>query len=53
MKGKNSSLYINTKDKDHNIDLTNVKILDIEANRGERLFSEALYIDIQTNYMNK
>ena len=34
MKDENSSLYTHTKDNDHNIDLTNVKILDIEANRG-------------------
>ena len=53
MKDENSSLYTHTKDKDYNIDLTNVKILDIEANRGKRLFSEALHIPTQTNYMNK
>ena len=47
MKDENSSLYTHTKDMDHNIDLTNVKILDIEANRGKRLFYT------QTNYMNK
>ena len=53
MRDENSSLYTHTKDKGHNIDITNVKILDIEANRGKRLFSEALHIHTQTNYMNK
>ena len=51
MKDENSSLYTHTKENDHTIDLTSVKILDIEANRGKRLFSEALHIHTQTNYM--
>ena len=33
--------------------LSNIKILDTESNRGKRLFSEALFIHTQTNYMNK
>ena len=53
MKDDNSSLYAHTKDNDHSIDFSKVKILDIEPNRGRRLFSEALHIHTQTNYMNK
>ena len=53
MKNDNSSLYAHTKDNDHSIDFSKVKILDIEPNRGKRLFSEALHIHTQTNYMNK
>ena len=53
MQDENSSLYIHTIDNNHRIDLSNIKILDTESNRGKRLFSEALFIHTQTNYMNK
>ena len=53
MQDENSSLYIHTIDNNHTIDFTNIKILDTESNRGTRLFSEALFIHTQTNYMNK
>ena len=40
-------------DNNHTIDFFNIKILDTESNRGKILFSEALFIHTQTNYMNK
>ena len=53
MQDDNSSLYIHKIDNNHTIDFSNIKILDTESNRGKRLFSEALFIHTQTNYMNK
>ena len=43
----NSSLYTHATNNNHDIDLTNIKILDTESNRGKRLFSEALFIHTQ------
>ena len=51
MQDDNSSLYIHKIDNNHTIDFSNIKILDTESNRGKRLFSEALFIHTQTNYM--
>ena len=53
MQDDNSSLYTHKIDNNHTIDFTNIKILDTESNTGKRLFSEALFIHTQTNYMNK
>ena len=44
---------MHTKDNNHTIDSQNIKILDNEINNGKRLFSEALFIHSQTNFMNK
>ena len=44
----NSSLYTHATNNNHDIDLTNIKILDTECNRGKRLF-----IHTQKNYINK
>ena len=44
MQDENWSLYIHTIDNNHRIDVSNIKILDTESNRGKRLFSEALFI---------
>ena len=49
----NSSLYTHATNNNHDIDLTNIKILDTDCNRGKRLFSEALFIHTQKNYINK
>ena len=51
----NSKLFIirTTKDNNHIIDFTNVKILDTEINRGKRLSSESVNIQTQKQYMNK
>ena len=51
MQDDNSSLYIHKIDNNHTINFSNIKILDTESNRGKRLFSEALFIHTQTNYM--
>ena len=40
-------------DINHFIDFNNIKILDTEIHNGKRLFSEALFIHTQKNYMNK
>ena len=53
MQDENSSFYIDRIDDNHAIDLSNIKILDTESNREKRLFSEALFIHTQTNYMTK
>ena len=52
-KDENSGLFLHTKDNNHTIDFQNIKILDNELNNGKRLFSEALFIHSQTNFMNK
>ena len=44
---------MHTKDNNHTIDFHNIKILDNELNNGKRLFSEALFIHLKTNFMNK
>ena len=48
MQNENSSLYIHTIDNNHTINLSKIKILDTESNRGKRLFSGALFIHTQT-----
>ena len=53
MQDDNFSLYTHKIDNNHNIDFSNIKILDTEYNRGIRLFSEAFFIHTQKNYMNK
>ena len=53
MQVNNSSLYTHKIDNNHNIDFSNIKILDTKCNRGKRLFSEAFFIHTQKNYMNK
>ena len=50
---QNSSLFMHTKDNSHIINFQNIKILDFENNKGKRLFSEALFIHTQKNYINK
>ena len=50
---KNSSLFIHKTENNHTINFHNVKILDTEINTGKRLFTEALYIHTQKNFMNK
>ena len=49
MQDNNSSLYIHKIDNNHNIDFSNIKILDTECNRGKRLFSEAFFIHTHMN----
>ena len=52
-KDTNSGLFAHTKDNNHLIDFKNIKILDSEIHNEKRLFSEALFIHTQKNYMNK
>ena len=52
-KDQNSRLFMHTQDNNHIIDFQNIKILGNEINKGKRLFSEALFIHSQTNFMNK
>ena len=52
-KDENSGLFLHTKENNHSIDFNNIKILDTELNNGKRLFSEALFIHTQKNYLNK
>ena len=48
----NSSLYTQAINNNHTIDLSNIKILDRER-KEKRLFSEAIFIHTQKNYMSK
>ena len=52
-KDQNSGLFMHTQDNNHIIGFQNIKILDNEINNGKRLFSEAVFIHSQTNFMNK
>ena len=49
----NSSLYIHKTENNHTINFQNVKILNTESNTSKKLFTEALYIHTQKNFMNK
>ena len=52
-KDENSGLFSHKKENNHSNDFNNIKIFDTELNNGKRLFSEALFMQTQKNYLNK
>ena len=48
-----STVASHVRDKKHNIDFENIRIIDKEANHKKRLFSEMLNIQFSDNTLNR